>query len=134
MEFINKNLVNVNPELFYQVSEHVTTFKIDQSFDHVTEFRNRNLLKAKSEAEKFYHERKSGFEGGAATFFLPFAAAKEFKMGENAAYSISMSLVVWYGEGNELNMDCPLLGYGIENESEHEQNLETESYFLENIG
>lgn len=100
IEFVNRNLEKTEPDYFYRVSELVTTFKADpgknEAFDHTEEFKGNDLLKCKTEAEKYYWERFEGLEDG--RYFLPFAAPKDFEIGKNSAFSITLSLVEYYNE------------------------------------
>ena len=100
IEFINKNLERTEPDYFYRVSEFVTTFRMDdgknESFSHYEDFKADNLLRCKTEAEKYYWERLSGLEN--SKYFLPFAAPENFEFGKNSAFSITLSLVEFYAE------------------------------------
>lgn len=83
-------------EFFYRVTEYVTTFNKDKGanepFENVTEFKDHNLSKCRDEAVKWYNDRLAGLEKE-GKYFLPFASPKDFKEGENAAFSINLALV-----------------------------------------
>jgi len=102
IEFVNRNLVKTSPDYFYLVEEYVTTFEMDKGknepFWHDQKFEGKNLLKCRIDAEKYYWQRLIGLEQG--RYFLEFAAPKDFKLGENAAYSLVLSLVEYYNEDN----------------------------------
>src|SRR5215813_832315 len=108
VEFTNRNLRKTEPDYFYLVREYVTTFGKDKGkrepYVHKQTFKNNDLLKCRAEAEKYYYERLKGLEEG-ATYFLPFAAPKDFVLGENAAFSITLSFVEYYNEDEEYEYD-----------------------------
>jgi hypothetical protein len=132
-EFINRNLENREPEYFYAVVELVTTFGLDKGknepFSHRTEFKGNDLLKCKSDAEKFYFERLEGFENG--QYFLPYAAPKDFVFSENAASSILLVFETYYGDGHHLNYSGILLG---EDEEVCKEERENEQMILAGLG
>lgn len=80
----------------YQVEEFVTTFGKDpgknKPFSHTEYFRNDDLKIARKEAMEYYKKRLEGFEK-TGKYFLPFASAKNFVTGQNAAYSIFLHFV-----------------------------------------
>jgi hypothetical protein len=86
------------PTYFYRVHEFVTTFEKGRSFSNDTDFRTGSLKECKAEAESFFQKRLDGFESGKAPFYRPFASPANFKHGENAAYSITLSIVEYYDE------------------------------------
>lgn len=98
IEFINRNIEKTEPDYFYLVREFVTTFQMDENtnepFTHEQKFDGRDLLKCKTEAEKYYKERRNGLEN--SKYFLDFAAPQNFEFGKNAAFSITLSLVEYY--------------------------------------
>lgn len=110
-EFINRNLEKTEPDYFYTVTQLVTTFGKDDAknepFIYTERFQGNNLLKCKTQAEKYYYEKLSGLENN-GKYFLPFAAPKDFVLGENAAFSITLSLIEYYTDDN--NLEYPLLG------------------------
>ncbi len=112
------------PVYFYLVFESLTTFKADKGnnepFEVEREFKNKDLPKAKKEAETYYKLRLDGIEEH-GTYFLPFAAYKDFNLGENAAYSIVLYLVEYYTDE-----DCTLLALMGEDEDETSENKELE--------
>jgi len=102
IEFVNRNLEKTRPDYFYRVSEHVTTFGKDEGknegLSHEQDFKGKDLLKCKAEAEKYYWERLEGLEQG--SYFSPFAAPQDFEFGKNAAFSITLSLIEFYTDDN----------------------------------
>lgn len=61
IEFVNRNLEKTQPSYFYFVEEFVTTFKMDEgendSFSHIQKFDGKDLLKCKTDSEKYYWQR-----------------------------------------------------------------------------
>lgn len=100
VEFRNRNLSKSEPDYFYQVDEYVTTFGKDvnktDSFEHVEVFRDNDLYRARAKAFDYYNERLKGIEN--KSYVLPFASPSEFRAGEDAAFSITVSLVEYYSE------------------------------------
>lgn len=98
IEFRNRNLEKTEPDYFYLVREFVTTFQMDENknepFTHEQKFDGKDLLKCKTEAEKYYWERRYGLEN--SKYFLEFAVPENFEFGKNAAFSITLSLVEYY--------------------------------------
>lgn len=90
--------IRKEPSYFYRVYEFVTTFEQERSYSNVTDFRIGSLIECKVESERFYLERMRGFESGQAKFFLPFELPANFKDGENAAYSLVLSIVEYYND------------------------------------
>lgn len=86
------------PKYFYRVYESVSTFEDGRFYSNKTDFQTGSLKKCKAEAESFYHERMHGFQSGKAKFFLPFESPANFKQGENAAFSLKLSIVEYYDE------------------------------------
>lgn len=103
-EFVNLNLFRTQPVYFYKVSEFVTTFEADKGkndpFTHEEIFKDNDLVKCRAKAETYYWKRLNGLEQG--KYFLPFAAPTDFVPGENAAFSISLSLVEYYSEDEQI--------------------------------
>ena len=118
IEFINRSLEKTQPDYFYLVQQLVTTFGMDEgkneSFIHEEKFEGKDLLKCKTEAEKYYWEKLDGLERG--KYFLPFAAPQNFVFGENAAFSITLSLVEYYSYDNQF--EHVLIGEDDETTSE----------------
>lgn len=102
VEFINRNLEKTEPEYFYKVREHVTTFEKDEGknkpFSTEKDFKGSDLKKCKTEAEQYYFERLEGLENG--KYFLPYAAPENFEFGKNAAFSITLALVEYYSSND----------------------------------
>ena len=102
IELVNRNLEKTEPDYFYRVWEFVTTFGEDEGknepFSHEQDFKGKDLLKCKAEAEKYYWERLEGLEQG--KYFLAFEAPQNFEFGENAAFSITLSLIEFYTDDN----------------------------------
>ena len=118
IEFVNRNLEKTEPDYFYLVREFVTTFRMDEGknepFSHKQKFEGKDLLKCKTEAEKYYWERLDGLEQ--SKYFLEFAAPKNFEYGKNAAFSITLSLVEYYTADNLF--EHPLIGADDETTAE----------------
>jgi hypothetical protein len=102
IEFVNRNLEKTEPDYFYRVSQFVTTFGKDEGktepYTDEDDFKGNDLLKCKAEAEKCYWEKLEVLEQG--KYFLPFAAPQNFEFGENAAFSITLSLIEFYTDDN----------------------------------
>jgi hypothetical protein len=113
------------PNYFYRVYESVNTFEEGKHYSNETDFRIGSLEKCRAEAISFYNERMQGFESGKAKFFLPFESPTKFKHGENAAYSLVLSIVEYYDE-NEY-YEYALLG---EDEQTCTEGREVEAYAL----
>lgn len=121
IEFINKSLQKTEPDYFYLVREHVTTFKMDkgknESFSHEQKFEDKNLMKCKTDSEKYYWERLEGLERG--KYFLEFAKPQNFEFGKNAAFSITLYLVEYYSNDNFI--EHPLIGEDFETTNESKE-------------
>ncbi len=80
---------------FYRVEEFMTTFEKDQKqtkpLETKEDFKGNNLLQCRKDAVRYYIERLIGFQN--SSYFLPFASPKDFKFGENAAYSLNLYLI-----------------------------------------
>lgn len=104
------------PIYFYRVEEYLTTFGLDKDktepFSYIEEFRGTNLLECRERAYAFYNDRRKGLE--AATYFLPLAAYKDFKDGENAACMHTLSLIEYHNADEEYE-------YFLEGWDENEQ-------------
>jgi hypothetical protein len=131
IEFVNRNLEKTEPDYFYLVREHVTTFKMDigenDSFTHEQKFEGKNLLKSKTEAERYYWNRLNGLVEG--KYFLEFASPQNFVFGENAALSVVLSLVEYYTEDEFF--EHPLIGESDETIAE---SVEIETAVLKSQG
>ena len=131
IEFVNRNLEKTEPDYFYLVREFVTTFEKDEGknepFSHEQKFEGKDLLKCKTEAEKYYWERRDGLEQG--KYFLEFAAPQNFEFGKNAAFSITLSLVEYYTDDNFY--EHPLIG---EDEETTAESIEIETAVLTDKG
>lgn len=131
IEFVNRNLEKTEPDYFYLVREHVTTFQMDdgknEPFSHEQKFEGKDLLKCKTEAEKYYWERLDGLEQG--KYFLPFAAPQNFEFGKNAAFSVTLSLVEYYTDDEYF--EHPLIGEDDETTAE---SIEIETAVLKSKG
>ena len=114
-----------NPKYFYRVYESVTTFEEGKNYSNTTDFRIGSLIKCRAEAVNYYNERMQGFENGKAKFFYPFESPTNFKHGENAAYSLVLSIVEYYDD-NEY-YEYALAG---EDEETCADNREIEAYAL----
>ncbi len=127
IELINRNLGITNPQYFYRVTEYVTTFGKDkdrnQPFTHHQDFKGSDLLKCRKEAANFYHQRLNGLKS--SSYFLPFAAPENFKIGINSAFSIMLYLVEFYSDDNYFE-HC-LIG---EDEQTISQSIEIEKELL----
>ena len=116
------------PLYFYRVQEFLTTFELDKDktepFIYTEEFRGTNLRECRERAYAFYNDRSQGLEE--ATYFLPLAARADFKYGENAAYSHTLSLIEYYNAEDEIE-------HFLEGWDENEQilNRQLESVILQ---
>lgn len=136
VEFINRNLhPKREPKYFYQVHEHVTTFGGDkgnnEGISETRNFEGKDLGICRKEAIDYYTSRKYNLENN-CTYFLPFASPENFKFGENAAYSISIALIV--GEfvvGEYVEFDYFI---GGEDEEEVLEGMERERIIFEELG
>ena len=132
IEFVNRNLEKTEPDYFYLVREFVTSFQMDEGknepFSHEQKFEGKDLLKCKTEAEKYYWERLDGFKKG-GKYFLPFAAPQNFEFGKNAAFSITLSLVEYYTD--DKYFEYPLIG---EDEETTAESIEIETAVLKSKG
>jgi hypothetical protein len=87
-----------NPVYFYRVYESMTTFEEGRHYSNTTDFRTGSLIKCRNDAVNYYNARMQGFESGKAKFFYPFESPSNFKHGENAAYSLVLSIVEYYND------------------------------------
>lgn len=118
MEFVNRNLENLEPQYFYKVLEFVTSFEKDKGknkpFSHYENFKGKNLKECRKLATKHYFERLNGLNNG--KFFLPFETPKKFVLGKNSAFSIVLFLVEYYSKDNYF--EHPILGEDAETTAE----------------
>jgi len=132
LEFINTNLDNREPEYFYRVNEFVTTMESDPGknlpYSHDEDFRGSNLLYCRAKAIKWYQEREEGLIKN-GKYFLPFASPKDFVLGENAAYTITLSLIEYYDE--EFQLAYSLAG---DDEIELQEGREFEEFLFKSKG
>jgi len=96
------------PQYFYRVTEHLTTFglgnagldpyalNLSQPLTLTEEFIGASLHECRERAYAYFNQRAEALEKDGATFFLPFAAPKNFKHGENAAYFLNLILVEYH--------------------------------------
>ena len=91
------NLEMSRPVYFYRVTEFVTTFGDDmgknEPYDHEEDFKGFDLLECREMAINYYKERHKGFQEDNVKYFLPFASPKDFIIGQNAAHSLTLSLI-----------------------------------------
>lgn len=136
LELFNKNLhPNNKVEYFYRVSEIVTTFKADklknEPFSTYQDFKDEDLIKCRNKAIEYYNHRLSNLENN-CTYFLPFANPENFKLGENAAFSINVSLTVCeYLDGESIDIEYTILG---ESEEICLEGIEMEELIFKELG
>lgn len=123
------------PTYFYRVSFFMTTFKEDQSFSHSEEFQPEgdsveDLFESRNKAFKYYNEIQQGVNTGTATFFKPFAGFKDFKEGQNAAFSMEIDFIEYYNEEEEVGYT--IVG-GVDDE-EIKDSLDTEKLVYKSKG
>jgi hypothetical protein len=92
------------PIIFYKVSEHLTTFGGDENktepLDSGKEFKGSSLLKCAREATAYYYKRWAEIEK--SDHILPFASPQNFEYGKNSAYLLTLSLVCYYSEDDQI--------------------------------
>ena len=102
IDFSNIYSELTDPDYYYIVTEYVTTFGKDKGktepYNHVEEFKGSDLKECRELAKKYYWERFLGFQS--KKYFLPFESPEDFIEGENAAFSITLSLVEYYNDSN----------------------------------
>ncbi len=129
IELFNRNLEKTEPEYYYIVRQFVTTFGEDEGknepFETEDKFVGNDLMKCKTDAEKFYWEKLKGLSK--SKYFLEFASPKDFVLGENAAFSINLLLVEYYSDDFSIELD--LIG-----EDDSEENQEIEMAVLKSKG
>ncbi len=132
------NMSTIHKKYFYRVFEFVTTFGKDngksEGFDHSEDFFGDNLLECRKRAMEYYIKKELGFNN--SSYHLPFASPKNFKFGENAAFSLRLSLVDQYLISNgetliETEEEFPLYG---EAEEEMIESREAEIDILMKLG
>lgn len=104
---------------FYRVYESVNTFEEEGHYSHKEDFRNGSLEECRAEALKYYEERLNGFESGKVKFHYSFETPDNFKLGENAAYTLVLSLIQYFEEDDFI--EYPLLGEDEETCTESRQ-------------
>ena len=113
-------------QYYYRVDVFITTFNVFEPYVHTEIFENDNLHQARENALLRADELisilvKQGM------FFLPFATQEEFVLGENACYSVTVSIVV-QSDGNYI--EYPIFG---EDEFRTEEALRFEKEVYENL-
>lgn len=128
-----------DPEYYYQVSIFITTFRMDKNktepFSHSEIFKDSNLLAAKKEATKFYEAvlqgriEKGGFEfmKDQEKIFLSYESRENFIFGENAAFSVTLSLIEKYPYPVNEIYEHPIMG---EDEETINESIEIETEIL----
>lgn len=109
----------MEPEYYFVVQEFLTTFGLDpdktEPLDISKKFKksdfHNSFKKAYDAACYYYYERLDGLERG--HYFLPFAGPREFIRGENAAFSITVKIVI-----DEPARYSPTFGWGPPNRTE----------------
>lgn len=131
IEFVNRNLEKTEPDYFYLVWEYVTTFQMDEGknkpYSHKQKFEGKDLLKCKTEAEKYYRERLDDLENG--KYFLELETPQIFEFGKNSAFSITLSLIEFYDDDDFI--EHPLIGEDDETTAE---SIEIERAVLKSKG
>ncbi len=126
MQFERGRLHKGKDQYYYRVDVFITTFNVFDSYVQTEIFENDNLHQAREKALLRADELNSILlkQG---MFFLPFATPKEFVLGENACYSVTVYIV-------ELTDDCyfeyPIFG---EDEFRTEEALRFEKEVYENL-
>ena len=95
---------------YYQIKIFTSTMGVTESFTHVEYFKDVDLLKAREDAFERYPKILDEIEKQ-GRYFLPYASPEDFVYGENACYSVTLSLV-------EEIEDDRIEIYEIEGESE----------------
>ncbi len=119
---------NNGPKCYYVVSEYLSTF--DKStgqnipFSNQRRFEENDLTKCKTDALNFYHQRCRGIENE-GSYSLPLEKPENIKLGINAAYAISVKLVVEYDAINDFQH------YVIIGEDESDQSFESKNIEME---
>ena len=104
------------------VHEFVTCFEQDdnktESYNHIEWFNTENLTDDEHNALMYYHKR---LLNPPKSYFLPIANPQDFVMGQNAAWSVHITLGVYYEDGGE--DEIPYVGYYSDEECEEGQEL-----------
>lgn len=126
------------PNYYYQVQMFMSTICLtipqaiegitDPSFHHEENFKGNDLMRCKSEAENYYREQLEALERE-GKFRLPFATPQDFKLGENATFSITLYFVHSYPSGEEHLF--PILG---EDDETLEEGREIENEVFKALG
>ena len=96
---------------------------------HNEDFKGENLLECRSKALNYYQKRLEEFRLGEIEFLLPFASPENFKIGENTAFSLTLSLIEYYSEDDQY--ENPIAG---EDEDLITEGLEIEASILAEKG
>lgn len=114
-------------KFYYSVDVFIGTFDVYPSYSFNEAFGDKNLRSAKSKAIQRAKELEMilQYQG---MFFLPFASPKEFVHGENACYSICVSLVQEFDEDNELEYQIHTIKGGDDDENTEALLFETDIF------
>ncbi len=124
---LERGLLHIGEDqYYYRVDVFITTFNVFEPYVHTEIFERDNLNEARENSVLRADEIisilvKQGM------FFLPFATPEEFVLGENACYSVTVSIVM-QSDGNYI--EYPILG---EDEFRTEGALRFEKEVYENL-
>ena len=115
-----------SPTYFYRVSEFLMTLGSERkSFSDTKDFKDTDLLKARSEALAYYFERHNGIQAREQFFGKQLVTPNaEFDNEQSACFSINLYLVEFYSSEDEMEHDI----------FEDENSFENERYILESLG
>jgi hypothetical protein len=121
------------PTFFYRVSESVLAFdenhKLVKSFYHDEDFMDGDLFKAREAAVDYYNSH--ALNGPQGDFIYPFVSPSGYRAGVPfAAWSLSISIVEYYGKDCVLTMEYPIAG---EREDDCKEGLELEQEVLQGL-
>jgi hypothetical protein len=113
-------------QYYYRVDVFITTFIVFDPYVDTEIFEMDNLNKARENALHRADELISILIKQ-SMFFLPFATPEEFVLGENACYSVTVSIVV---QSDGSHIEYPIFG---EDEFRTEEALRFEKEVYENL-
>ena len=109
-------------KVYLLVNESVTTFEQDsnatEAYEHTENFDTENLTDDEHNALMYYWKRVSN---PPKSYFLPIANPQDFVMGQNAAWTIYITIGIEYVDGSE--DEVPYVGYFSDEECEEGQEL-----------
>lgn len=111
---------------YYEIVAFVSTQGLHEPYTHIEQIADIDLSQTRSKAIQRYKDIENGILAN-GKFHLPYASPADFVYGENACYSITLSIVHTYGDVIE---KYALAGV---DDASHIEALEFESYIFNEL-